>query len=68
MFTYIFKVGTFQIRSAELILSVLDYALAAGYRHIGEFSSITFCSNDSPELNNSIINFDEMSCRVKNSR
>lgn len=35
MFTF-GSVGTFQIRTAELIYAVLDHALAAGYRHIGK--------------------------------
>jgi hypothetical protein len=30
-------VGTFQVRGFDLILSVLDHALNAGYRHIGEY-------------------------------
>lgn len=45
----VYKVGTFQIRSAELIFSVLDYALAAGYRHIGKPSQL-----DIPTMNISI--------------
>lgn len=41
IFVYIISssVGTFQIRGADIIFSVLDHALATGYRHIGEFTS-----------------------------
>lgn len=44
------SVGTFQIRSEELIGSVLHHALEAGYRHIGEFSFKAPSKN--PTLNN----------------